>query len=55
MKEKSQASILVYQHSPFINSCHRMSSNIKMDFVETEYETTKLTEMAKKVEQFWIF
>jgi|TergutCu122P1_1016479.scaffolds.fasta_scaffold1483499_1 hypothetical protein len=32
-----------------------MSSNIKMDFGETEYETAKLTEMIKKVEQFWIF
>jgi translation initiation factor IF-3 len=28
-----------------------MSSDIKMDFGKTEYETAKLTEMAKKVEQ----
>jgi hypothetical protein len=26
-----------------------------MDFGETEYETAKLTEMAKKMEQFWMF
>jgi len=32
-----------------------MSSDIKMDFGETKYETVKLTEMAEKVEEFWSF
>jgi len=54
-KKKSQTDFLIYQHVPFINICHRMSSDIKMDFGETKYETVKLTEMAEKVEEFWSF